>query len=399
MIAAPAPRATPSAPRRMPEHHAQARYRAFRLQGELGPRRGSGAGAAVRDQARHDAPFAQYPAALQDHLQAALERGVDDAARRALLTCLAAPGRQATPELVLRDLLGVLRRAAFDAKDAMRCCAWLDLAPVARLGRVARRLFLEADLRLAADGPWRRLAAALARTEGLVAMAEGAQADLLRYAAGPLPGPGAAPERGTVLQAAWGGRRDALRALLEGRAFRRARPTLQAELLQDFLHDPSREVWVLQASALTGHAVVVLGDPADPASLAYGRRWVRTSAGRVQARLSCPDPTVRAGWRRPAIDGVTRYAADRYALSRQGELQLVGWLEATYGAMFGQERPAGPLPGHGAPTRFAGAAEDALRFFSGHAPARAVMVAGRVQEDLQNTDESSAALLAAYLSA
>ncbi|MCB9648043.1 MAG: hypothetical protein H6730_15745 [Deltaproteobacteria bacterium] len=393
------PAPTPVAQRRLPEHHAQAQYRAFRLLNEVGGRRGPGAGAQVRDRAKHDAPFSGYPAALQANLQAALERAVDDAARRALLDGLAHGARRSAAVEVLSDLLVALRHAPFEARDAMRASAWLDVVGFHWLTPSVRRRFVEADLRLAACASWKRLAPVLLRAEGVTHMPVEAQAELLLFAIGPVAAPGSAPARAAFLAEEWASRRTALRVLLEGRAFRAARPSLQAELLQDYLHDPVCEVWVLQATALTGHAAVVLGAPGERGAPSYGRRWVRTPSGKPRAVLSSPDPTVRSGWRRPAIDAVTRYAGDRYVVSRAAEVRFVRWLEETWGAGFGQDKAPGVRSGHAAPSRFIGALEDALRFFAGRGPTRAVVLGGERVDEGAARDESSEALLQAYLSA
>lgn len=395
---------TPPAPnqkeeqRHRPEDHSQARYRAYQLQNLVTSRKGPGAGAQARDTARNDAPLGAATSALQAGLQTALAHATDDAARAALLSGLAHGARPQVDPEVVSELLAALGQTQFDAQQALRATAWLDLPVLTRLHRGHRRRFIAADLQLHMHSGWKRLSRALMRCEGLAASTPAQQADLLRYAIGPTPAAGAAPLRVQRLQLGWSARRDLLRALLSQPGFRRARPSLQAEMLQDFLHTQDRQVWLLHATALTGHAVIVLGPPDDARALSYGRRFVRTKTGRSKAIVSMPDPTVLSGWSRPAIDAVTRYAAEGHQVSRNAELGFLCWLEANCSVIDDARANPGPRPHRTNPHHFMPAAQDALRFLSGARPTHATVLGGKVLAE-PSQGLGTMAMLQAYLSA
>jgi hypothetical protein len=171
---------------------------------------------------------------------------------------------------------------------------------------------------------------ALIEAPGFTALGLSDQVDLLRFFAGPKLSPIVGPMRQSRIELWWRARRQELLAVTADRAFRSAQPAVQAELLRDHLHQRASNVWLLNATELNGHAVVIFGEPTDLRALSYGRRWVLSGGGKPVARLYSPDPTVASGWTKPTTDADTPYAAEKLVLSRHLVWMAIGWIEQAF---------------------------------------------------------------------
>jgi hypothetical protein len=352
-----------SAPRRKLETTAQAAHRALMLHQKVSFAPPPAVPAATRARVAVDPELARLCAAAQRALFGALA---------AVPPELAAGVRNLACDPSFQQLAERAQAALLDAcaadPSAQTLESLLRLVPgpgygqldVATQVAVAKAL---GSLPAVTAAARRQLLLELAACPGMIVLEPRERLDLVEWSMGPELAARAAPMRRSRLDLAWNARREELIALLASRAFRRAAPLEEAETLRDFLHQQTRTVWFLNATEINGHAVVVFGDPADPRSICYGRRWILGDR-RPVAKVMCPDPSVQSGWQHPAADGLVPYAAQKVALSRLEERALIGWIEQNYG-ISDDDRVSSGLGVHAAvPAAAAGmvdAAEETLR--------------------------------------
>ncbi len=234
-------------------------------------------------------------------------RALDKTAQRCLFEVL---GTGNPPAALVRELDQLIQRPGFD-KLSPRTQHALFAAFSGFLGEITLR----------------RAVGILPTVPGFLGLEVKDQLELVAHLVGPTTAEHIAPMRKNRLELTWSARRAELFELLRRKTFSTAKVELQVEMLRDFIHAPARDVAFLNATELNGHAVIVFGEPADARSWSYGRRWVLSADKRSTAKIYSPDPTVQSGWKKPAVDATTMYAAATVRVSRRTERLLIEWIE------------------------------------------------------------------------
>ncbi len=158
------------------------------------------------------------------------------------------------------------------------------------------------------------------------ALASPEQLELLAYADGPRASRHAVRGRQAELDRTWAPCRQALAEAVADADLL----GLGAQSLRSFLADPTQELWIYESTHYRWHAVVVLGDPDEAASLAYGQRWHLHGGSAVRPRVHSPDRRWSTGWMEPGTEATLAYTHKCTMLSRREELKLVSWLENNF---------------------------------------------------------------------
>lgn len=248
--------------------------------------------------------------------------------RTTLLRLGRAEGFAKLARKVQHALLQTIERTGSDEVAS----ALLRLLGQSSFAGLNERVMLEV-VALFRESGWKQGVTVLSRLfelPGFSALDVSNQLDLIRWYRGPVMSESVAPMRKNRFGLAWSACRADLDRFLRGPKLRKASPDLQAELLKDFLYGPSRKVYLMNAISMNGHAVLTLGDPANPKSHSYGLRWVVTEHRTPAPILMSPDPTVQSAWKKSERDAATTYATWQYTVSRHDEARIIGWIEQSY---------------------------------------------------------------------
>lgn len=319
----------PAAERRLPENTAGVAHRARLIHQSLSAPSFVSAEPALRAEMAADAEIAALDAKVKSALERAMSASKDAGApalvrlaKNAAVRALDVPSQRALFEALASGLAGaalvremeqLIQRTGFD-----------------KLSLRTQQALLKLFATFAGDATLRRALAILPVIPGFLALEVKDQLELLAHLRGPETAPHIAPMRKNRLELIWSARRAELFELLRRKTFATAKVELQVELLRDFMHAPAKSLVFLNATELNGHAAIVFGDPADARALSYGRRWVLSKEKRSTAKIYSPDPTVQSGWKKPAVDATTTYAAATMRISRRAERLLVEWIERGY---------------------------------------------------------------------
>jgi hypothetical protein len=322
-----------SSARRLPEDTAQARHRALVLHNTVPPPWGAGA----------CADLSALGASARRGLSKAVIYAACDADERALLDVTKDARFVRLSSAVQRRLLdeaASMLRARLSPQELFACLrheGFVALSPRAQSAAI-RELGPKAWSSATRSG--------LLRLLGLPAVAlldTATQVALIEWFGGPEASPSIAAMRKSRLALAWEANQREILHAVSSSLFARLDLHRQSQALVDFLHRPCRPVWRIDATALNGHAAIVFGDPAHPRALSYGRRFVISDRHKTPfARIHSPDPTIQSGWRKPAVDASTTYAAERILLSRLDERAVIAWIEKSQ-PIAEDERPGGAL--------------------------------------------------------
>lgn len=265
-----------------------------------------------RSRAANDAAVARLEPALKEQLMRVAEEINDGKERTELLRLAGLDAFFAQSAAVKRAALARIGARGGAKSSEMR--ALLESEVLAGLDERAIVALIEGTGRCATS-----ILINIAKNKSFRALSAIEQVELIKYAVGPELLTDVPSMRRNRLALGWHTHRaDLMRALLVAR---------DADAIREFFHSPTRVVYFLDATALNGHAAIVFGDPADPRSPSYGRRWMLGADSRPLARLFSPDPTVCSGWKKPSSDALTVYAFTSYAISRRDEQALIEWIE------------------------------------------------------------------------